>query len=120
LSGERGPIFLQFIDCVHQLLVQYPMAFEFNDKFLLAILYHLYSCRYGTFLLNSEKERVEYNIKNSTLSVWALLDSDQVRSLLSLSAVLQFLSFVFTCLYGPIDASRFLNSSTQSMIPALP
>lgn len=30
----------------------YPNAFQFNEYFLITILDHLYSCRFGTFLFN--------------------------------------------------------------------
>lgn len=58
-DADRSPIFLQFIDCVWQITQQFPNAFEFNDYFLITILDHLYSCRFGTFLCNSERERVQ-------------------------------------------------------------
>ncbi|KAJ8795482.1 hypothetical protein J1605_018263 [Eschrichtius robustus] len=35
----------------------FPTAFEFNERFLIVILDHLYSCRFGTFLYNCESAR---------------------------------------------------------------
>jgi len=32
-------------------------GFEFNEEFLVTVLDALYSCQYGTFLCNSERER---------------------------------------------------------------
>lgn len=51
-DADRSPVFLQFIDCVWQIAQQFPCAFEFNEHFLITILDHLYSCRFGTFLCN--------------------------------------------------------------------
>ena len=59
---DRSPVFIQFLDCVWQLLKQKPKHFEFNEIFLHVLLHHVYSCRYGTFLFNNERERVEKNI----------------------------------------------------------
>ncbi|EDN02349.1 conserved hypothetical protein [Histoplasma mississippiense (nom. inval.)] len=67
---ETSPVFHQFLDATYQLLYQYPTRFEFNERFLRRLLYHLYSCQYGTFLFNSEKERVEAKAKERTRSVW--------------------------------------------------
>ena len=67
---ETSPVFHQFLDATYQLLVQHPMRFEFNERFLRRLLYHLYSCQYGTFLWNSEKDRVESDAKTKTRSVW--------------------------------------------------
>lgn len=65
-----SPIFQQFLDCVYQLLVQNPTLFEFNERFLRRLVYHLHSCQYGTFLYNNEKERVENDAMSKTKSVW--------------------------------------------------
>lgn len=67
---ETSPVFHQFLDATYQLLYQYPTRFEFNERFLRRLLYHLYSCQYGTFLYNNEKERVEAGIREKTRSVW--------------------------------------------------
>lgn len=65
-----SPIFHQFLDCTYQLLRQYPNRFEFNERFLRRLLYHLYSCQYGTFLYNSEKQRHDARVSERTSSVW--------------------------------------------------
>lgn len=67
---ETSPVFHQFLDATYQLLHQYPTRFEFNERFLRRLLYHLYSCQYGTFLYNSEKDRVDAKVKDKTQSVW--------------------------------------------------
>ena len=67
---ETSPIFHQFLDATYQLLHQNPTRFEFNERFLRRLLYHLYSCQYGTFLFNSEKERWDANVRSRTHSVW--------------------------------------------------
>lgn len=53
-----SPIILQFLDCLWQLVNQYPHYFEFNKKYLLTIADHIYSGRFGTFLLNCDADRV--------------------------------------------------------------
>lgn len=67
---ETSPVFHQFLDATYQLLYQHPTRFEFNERFLRRLLYHLYSCQFGTFLFNNEKERVEMNARERTRSVW--------------------------------------------------
>lgn len=67
---ETSPVFHQFLDATYQLLRQHPTRFEFNERFLRRLLYHLYSCQYGTFLYNNEKERMEARVKERTRSVW--------------------------------------------------
>ena len=48
-------MFIQFLDCVHQLVYQFRTAFEFDDSLLLFIAHHLYSGRFGNFISNSFK-----------------------------------------------------------------
>uniref|UniRef100_A0A1B6MD37 phosphatidylinositol-3,5-bisphosphate 3-phosphatase n=1 Tax=Graphocephala atropunctata TaxID=36148 RepID=A0A1B6MD37_9HEMI len=74
-DADRSPVFLQFIDCVWQVTFLYPNAFEFNDHFLITILDHLYSCRFGTFLFNSDRERVSEKVKERTVSLWSYINS---------------------------------------------
>jgi hypothetical protein len=70
LLKETSPVFHQFLDATYQLLRQHPTRFEFNERFLRRLYYHLYSCQYGTFLYNNEKERVDMKAKERTRSVW--------------------------------------------------
>ncbi|KAM6427367.1 phosphatidylinositol-3-phosphate phosphatase MTMR1 isoform 1-T1 [Liasis olivaceus] len=74
-DADRSPIFLQFIDCVWQMTKQFPAAFEFNELFLISILDHLYSCLFGTFLCNSEHQRVKEEISTKTVSLWSYINS---------------------------------------------
>ncbi|KAI2788769.1 hypothetical protein POX_e06790 [Penicillium oxalicum] len=67
---ETSPVFHQFLDATYQLLYQHPTRFEFNERFLRRLLYHLYACQFGTFLFNNEKERVDSRASERTRSVW--------------------------------------------------
>ncbi|XP_052443360.1 myotubularin-related protein 1 isoform X2 [Carassius gibelio] len=74
-NSERSPLFVQFIDCVWQMTRQFPSAFEFNELFLITVLDHLYSCLFGTFLYNSEQERVAKEMYSKTVSLWSYVNS---------------------------------------------
>jgi hypothetical protein len=69
-SVERSPIFLQFLDCVWQYKCQFPTIFEFNKEYLLTLADELNSCKYGTFLFNSELDREMYRVFKKTVSIW--------------------------------------------------
>ncbi|KAG5678073.1 hypothetical protein PVAND_007775 [Polypedilum vanderplanki] len=73
-DADRSPVFVQFIDCVWQITRQLPNSFEFNENFLITILDHLYSCRFGTFLCNTERERVN-EVKKYTVSLWSYINA---------------------------------------------
>jgi len=75
-QDQASPIFLQFLDAVHQLLEQFPNAFEFNEKFLLFLAKTYRVNLYGTFMFNNDKERKERNAKVETASVWTEIFSD--------------------------------------------
>lgn len=67
-NNERCPIFLQWLDCVHQLLRQFPCHFEFNASYLAKLATHVYSQLFGTFLANSQLERKNARMTQRTLS----------------------------------------------------
>uniref|UniRef100_A0A7S2AUR2 Myotubularin phosphatase domain-containing protein n=2 Tax=Octactis speculum TaxID=3111310 RepID=A0A7S2AUR2_9STRA len=73
VNEQLSPIFIQFLDAAWQIVTQFPYMFEFNTRYLLCIAEHVASCRFGTFLFNTEKERLEEDIENKTVSLWSYL-----------------------------------------------
>jgi len=74
---QRGPIFLQFIDACLQLLQQFPTSFQFNSNLLIFLLDALYSCQFGNFLCDSDKEREEACTQQETTSIWTYIVLNQ-------------------------------------------
>lgn len=83
---KKSPVFLQWLDCVHQLLRQCPCDFEFNEDLLLFLGNHCYSNLYGTFTGESEKDRLDCNVYARTKSVWSAVGEDQMK----------FMNFVYS------------------------
>jgi hypothetical protein len=54
-EDEFSPIFLQWLDCVHQIVWQFPLAFEFNLELINFLADNMFNGKYGTFLFNNEK-----------------------------------------------------------------
>jgi len=75
-DADRSPVFAQFIDCVWQVMQHFSNAFEFHEDLLLQIMKHLYSNLFGTYLCNSERERVREDLKRTTVSLWSFINSN--------------------------------------------
>ncbi|KAI1729196.1 myotubularin-like phosphatase domain-containing protein [Ditylenchus destructor] len=60
-ENERSPVFLQFLDCVYQLWMKNPDAFEFNRRYLLKLVQHTYSGLFSSFLFNNVKDAGKAN-----------------------------------------------------------
>ncbi len=69
-ENNYSPVFIQFLDCVYQLILQFPDKFEFNINMLEFLAYHVYTGRYGTFLFNNERDRNQVKAKETTVSIW--------------------------------------------------
>lgn len=72
-SNNSSPILLQWLDCIAQLLRLYPSAFEFSSKFLVDFMDCVFSCRFGNFLCNSEREREQSGVTSSCHCMWTYL-----------------------------------------------
>ncbi|KAE9326144.1 Myotubularin [Phytophthora fragariae] len=70
-DDQQAPIFLQFLDCVWQLIRIFPTYFEFNERMLEAMADAVFSGRYGTFLGNCERERSAWSVRERTPSLYA-------------------------------------------------
>lgn len=95
-SGQdRSPIFLQWLDAVHQVLLQHPQAFEFNGELLVFLADHVYSCLFGNFLANYEKDRIQLDVRGTCTSVWAYVEAFRF----------QFVNSLFEPVPGPLECS---------------
>jgi len=70
---NESPIFLLFLDCVWQILQQFPCAAEFNEKLLFFLAEQSYSCRFGTFLRNTAQQRKADRLTELTPSIWTVV-----------------------------------------------
>lgn len=78
-EGQISPIFLQFLDCVWQMVQQFPECFEFTTDYMLELSDHIYSCRFGNMLCDTEREReLVAGIRQRTYSVWDYLDQSPI------------------------------------------
>jgi len=73
-TQRLSPIFAQWLDCVWQVTEQLPHHFEFDGRLLLSLLDLASSCRFGNFLGDSEKERVDDHVWQTTESIWPYLE----------------------------------------------
>ncbi|KAA0186464.1 hypothetical protein HAZT_HAZT007610 [Hyalella azteca] len=78
-GSERCPVFLQWLDAVHQLLHQFPQAFQFNQAYLVKLSQHIYSNLFGTFLCNTSQERVVNELQQRTYLVWSIFNFNTER-----------------------------------------
>jgi len=74
-EDKRSPIFIQFLDCVHQLHYQFPAEFEFNLRLLTDIAYYSRTGLFGTFLCDNMEELIKNGVKDNTTSIWSFINA---------------------------------------------
>lgn len=74
---QNSPIFLQFLDATHQLMLQQPNAFEYNIQLLVETMDAALNCRFTTFLGNNEKEREEQKLRGMSFYSFILSHSNK-------------------------------------------
>ncbi|CAD5213377.1 unnamed protein product [Bursaphelenchus okinawaensis] len=75
-AKEISPIFTQFIDVIYQIMRVEPYVFEFNERLLFEINEHSYSCQFGTFLGNCDKDRTDLRVYQRTKSLWKYMENN--------------------------------------------
>ena len=80
-SDERSPVFQLFLDCVWQMMRQFPTAFEFDERLLLCVLDQLHAGRFGTFFNNCHLERARRRVNERTAPLWWWIDAQSERFL---------------------------------------
>jgi myotubularin-related protein 6/7/8 len=71
-GNEYSPIFILFLDCLHQILSQFSDEFEYNQEFLVFLADASLRGLFREFVVNTERERNDLIFR--TMSVWANVD----------------------------------------------
>uniref|UniRef100_A0A1I7WYF2 Myotubularin phosphatase domain-containing protein n=1 Tax=Heterorhabditis bacteriophora TaxID=37862 RepID=A0A1I7WYF2_HETBA len=100
---HESPVFLCFLDAVHQIIFQYPHSFEFGEDFLIFLFEHAYASEFGSFLGSNEKMKSELNVKKLTVSLWSYINNPTILR-----------SFVNT-LYEPRESVLWPSVAPQSI-----
>ena len=76
-DDQMAPVFLQFLDCVWQIVRLFPSYFEFNCRYLMTLADHIYSCRFTTFMFSCEHDREKVGGRAVGVDVWTFIGSNR-------------------------------------------
>lgn len=119
---DQAPVFLLFLDCVYQIVRQYPCSFQFNQSFLHTLFVNSYFSSYGTFLYDTPMERYKLKLHTKTQCLWTHLTEGKLcrtlsnplysynESVLSLSIVPQNIVLWSECYLCKVDMSETTNT----------
>lgn len=65
---EVSPIFIQFLDCLIQIMRRHPSRFQYSEALIKLLAEHVYSCQFRDFLFNNQKEKSEFFLKRGNMS----------------------------------------------------
>lgn len=81
LYDSDSPVFLLFLDCVQQLLRQYPLKFEYTEQFLILLIDSSFSSLFSTFLFDSYFHSKDFLSENTQLvSAWDFIATNIPQS----------------------------------------
>eukprot|EP00667_Euglena_gracilis_P003400 EG_transcript_3414 len=114
-QGQQSPVFLQWLDAVFQLMRQLPGPFEFSPFMLEVLADQVYSCRYGTFLGNSEADRATEEIRSKTFSLWTDIQRAADREAALLQAGKLAALRLLNPFYSPTSATLRPSSNSKHL-----
>jgi len=79
-KSSESPIFLLFIDCLHQLVLQFPIKFEYTEHFLILLVDCTYSSLFATFIFNSDQQFQSSEKEVNLISAWDFIASNIPQS----------------------------------------
>ncbi|XP_059062230.1 myotubularin-related protein 10-B [Achroia grisella] len=109
-EAQTAPVFLLFLDCVWQLVQQFPSSFEFTETYLTTLWDCAHNHAFDTFLYNCPRDRAPNIFKNyiqRPLWDWSEQFSDQDKSLF-------YNPLYGLCNYMPVPKQRISMSSISA------
>ncbi|KAM4664184.1 myotubularin-related protein 11 [Discoglossus pictus] len=122
---EESPVFLLFLDCVWQLLQQFPAAFEFTESYLVALHDSAYNPFCSSFTHNCQWDRIRGSQRHSLSQTYTPVNGwrDVVREKILLNGEYKLIEegnpspptvWEWGLFYSPHQRQRFKNPMYQS------